>query len=331
MERKALLAASLAAFAFIGVNGGMNAAKAEDTVAVIVKATTSEYWQWVFKGAEDAGKQLGIKVDKLGTPKDDAAGQIAVLESAAGSKPSAIVISPTIYEALGDPISAVSDSGIPVIVIDSGAKTDKYAAFLTTNNEAGGRAAADAMAACIKERTGKAAGKVGYITAMAGHESLDSRDKGFVEGVKAYPELQQIGNRVANNEEAEGMSLTADMITKDPDIVGIFADNAQMGTGAGASLNEQKLGSKVCLVAFDSDAGEVEHLKDGSIYALIIQDPYMMGFGGVWYGYAAAHGARLPKNVDTGVGTVTKANMNDPKLAGLLDVSKRQLSPFVGQ
>jgi len=326
MRRKAILAASAAISALLGAN----AAKAEDTVAVIVKATTSEYWQWVFKGAEDAGNQLGVKIDKLGTPKDDASGQIAVLESAAGSKPVAIVISPTIFEALGDPIAAVSDAGIPVIVIDSGAKTDKYASFLTTNNEAGGKAAADALASCVKERTGKAAGKVGYITAMAGHESLDSRDKGFVEGMKAYPDITVVGNRVANNEEAEGMSLTADMLTKDPDLVGVFADNAQMGTGAGASVAEQKIGDKFCLVAFDSDAGEVEHLKDGSIYGLIIQDPYMMGFGGVWYGYAAAHGARLPKNVDTGVGTVTKANMDDPKFAGLLDVSKRQLSPFVG-
>ena len=70
------MAASLAVSALIG----QNAAHAEDTVAVIVKATTSEYWQWVFKGAEDAGKQLGIKIDKLGTPKDDAAGQIGVLK-----------------------------------------------------------------------------------------------------------------------------------------------------------------------------------------------------------------------------------------------------------
>jgi ribose transport system substrate-binding protein len=314
------------------VTAGMSAsaAHAEDRVAVIVKATTSEYWQWVFKGAEEAGKQLGIKIEKLGTPKDDAAGQIAVLESAAGSKPAAVVISPTISEALGDPISKVTDAGIPVIVIDSGAKTDKYASFLTTNNEAGGKAAANAVATCIKERTGKAAGKVGYLTAMAGHESLDSRDKGFVEGMKAYPDIKMVSNRVANNEEAEGMNLTADMLTKDPDLVGLFADNAQMGTGAGASVNEQKRGSKFCLVAFDSDAGELEHLKDGSIYALVIQDPYMMGFGGVWYGFAAAHGVRLPKSVDTGVGTVTKANMNDPKLAGLLDVSKRKLGPFLG-
>ena len=327
MKLKLMLAASLAIPAVMGVS----AAHAQDSIAVIVKATTSEYWQWVFKGAEAAGKQLGVKIEQLGTPKDDAAGQIAVLEGAAAAKPAAIVISPTVADALGDPISAVTDAGVPVIMIDSGANTKNYAAFLTTNNEAGGMAAANAIAACIKEKTGKVAGKVGYITAMAGHESLDSRDKGFVEGIKAYPDLVNVGNRVGNNEEAQGMSLTADMLTKDSDLVGIFADNAQMGTGAGASIAEQKLGSKVCLVAFDSDAGELEHLNDGSIYGLIIQDPYMMGFAGVWYGYAAAHGARLPKDVDTGVGTVTKANMGDPAFAGLLDVTKRKLSPFTGK
>jgi ribose transport system substrate-binding protein len=321
-----MIAASVAAFAMMG----MPTVHAEDSIAVIVKATTSEYWQWVFKGAEAAGKQLGLKIDELGTPKDDAAGQISILESATAAKPSAIVISPTIFEALGDPIAAVTAVGIPVIVIDSGAKTDKYASFLTTNNEAGGKAAADAVAACIKERTGKAAGKVGYITAMAGEESIDSRDKGFVEGMKAYPDITVVGNRVGNNEEAEGMSFASDMLTKDSDLAGIFADNAQMGTGAGASVAEQKIGDKFCLVAFDSDSGEVDHLKDGSIYALIIQDPYMMGFAGVWYGYAAAHGVRLPKNLDTGVGVVTKANMNDPAFAGLLDVTKRKLSPFTG-
>jgi len=326
MTKKMALAVSLSLSALIAAGP----ARAEETIAVIVKATTSEYWQWVFKGAEAAGKQLGVKIDELGSPKDDAAEQTSILESAAGKKPAAIVISPTIFEALGEPIAAVTDAGIPVVVIDSGAKTDKYASFLTTNNEAGGKAAADALAACIKERTGKASGKVGYLTAMAGHESLDSRDKGFVEGMKAYPDITVVGNRVANNEEAEGMSLTADMLTKDSDLAGIFADNAQMGTGAGASVAEQKIGSKFCLVAFDSDAGEVEHLNDGSIYALVIQDPFMMGFAGVWYGYAAAHGVRLPKNVDTGVGTVTKANMNDPALAGLLDVKKRKLDSFVG-
>ena len=172
--------------------------------------------------------------------------------------------------------------------------------------------------------------KVGYLTAMAGHESLNSRDKGFLDGMKAYPDITVVGNRVGDNEEAQAMGFTADMLTKDPDLAGIFADNAQMGTGAGASVAEQGIGAKFCLVAFDSDSGELEHLNDGSIYGLIIQDPYMMGYAGVWYGYAAANGVRLPKDLDTGVGVVTKANMNDPAFAGLLDVNKRKLSPFTG-
>ena len=118
MIKKAMLALSVSGVALIGAS----AVQAQGTVAVIVKATTSEYWQWVFKGAEAAAKQLGIKVDELGTPKDDAAGQISVLESAAAAKPTAIVIAPTIFEALGDPIAAVTKAGIPVIVIDSGRK-----------------------------------------------------------------------------------------------------------------------------------------------------------------------------------------------------------------
>ena len=327
MLKKFTLAASVASMAILSAP----MAHSQDTIAVIVKATTSEYWQWVFKGAEQAGKELGVKIEELGSPKDDAAAQISILESAAGAKPSAIVISPTIFEALGDPIAAVTAAGIPVIIIDSGAKTDQFASFLTTNNEAGGKAAADAIAQCVKERTGKAAGKVAFLTAMAGHESLDSRDKGFKDGIAAYPDLKIVGNRVANNEEAEGMSLTADLLTKDSDLVGVFADNAQMGTGAGTAISEKKIGDKFCLVAFDADKGEVEHLNDGSIYGLIIQDPYMMGYAGVWNGYAAAHGVRLPKNVDTGVGTVTKANMKDPAFAGLLDVTKRKLSPYLGK
>ena len=72
------------------------------------------------------------------------------------------------------------------------------------------------------------------------------------------------------------------------------------------------------------------HLEEVSIDAPIIQDRHMMGFGGVWYGYAAAHGARLPKGVDTGIGTVTEADMDGPNLAGLLDVDRRKLSTFLG-
>ena len=53
MLKKLTMAASVATLTLFSAP----AAQAQDTVAVIVKATTSEYWQTVFKGAEQAGKE----------------------------------------------------------------------------------------------------------------------------------------------------------------------------------------------------------------------------------------------------------------------------------
>ena len=315
MTRKTVLAASLAAFTFAGIG----AAQAEDTIAVIVKATTSEYWQWVFKGAEDAGKQLGVKVDKLGIPKDDAAGQIAVLESAAGSKPAAVVISPTIFEALGDPIAAVTDAGIPVIVIDSGAKTDKYAAFLTTNNETGGKVAADGLADAIKAKTGAIKGDVALINSLPGVGSLTARDKGFTEEIAAkYPDLHLIATKVADGQATTGLNITTDLLTANPNLVGIFADNLIMGEGAGQAIAENKVADKVALVNFDSDDKTLGFLDDGTTAALVVQDPYRMGYDGVKTALAVSKGEKVEANVDTGANLVTKANESDPKIAALI-------------
>ena len=63
---------------------------------------------------------------------------------------------------------------------------------------------------------------------------------------------------------------------------------------------------------------------------MIVQNPFMMGYAGVWYGLAAAHGVVLPHYVDSGVSVVTKANIDSPAMAGLLDPKKYQLTPFLG-
>src|SRR6266446_2434860 len=138
---------------------------------VIVKATTSEFWQTAFMGARAASKELGVPIEELGpTAETQVAEEVALVENSITKKPAAIVVAPTNFEALAAPIEKATAAGIPVIVIDSGVKTDKYASYLTTNNIEGGKKAAIALAECIKQRTGKAAGKVAYLTAIDGNE-----------------------------------------------------------------------------------------------------------------------------------------------------------------
>ncbi len=245
----------------IGLLQGTVSAYAADfgsgRIVVIVKATTSQFWATVFDGADAAAKLLGVQISKLGaTAETDVAGEVSIMENAVSSKPTAIVVAATNAAALAHPIEQATAAGIPVIVIDSNANTDRYVTFLATNNEVGGQKAADELATCVQKRTGKKAGNVAYLTALAGAQSLNDRDKGFVDRLKQYPDLKIVEHRTGNNDPARALSDSEDVLTRHPDLVGLFADNEVEGDGAGAAITENSLGAKLCAVAFDTSDQE---------------------------------------------------------------------------
>ena len=91
-----------------------------------------------------------------------------------------------------------------------------------------------------------------------------------------------------------------------------------MAQGAGQAVAENKLGDKLTLIGFDSDGKLVKLLQDGSIYALIVQDPFRMGYDGVKTALAVPKGEKVAKDVDTGVNVITKANMTSARSQELL-------------
>ena len=295
------------------------AARAADvTIPVIVKDTTAEYWRIVQAGARKAGHDLGIKVPMLGAQSEaDIAGQISALENAVAEHPAAIVIAPTQFAALGPPITAAAKS-VKIIGIDSDAKTDAFTSFLTTDNVEGGRKAADALGAAIKAKNGNDKGQVAIIVSLPGVGSLDQRTKGFKEELATnYPALKIVATRIGDGQVTSGLNIANDLLTAHPNMVGLFASNLTMAEGAGQAVAEVKP-PKLSMVAFDSDQRLIDFLKDGTISAMIVQDPYRMGYDGVKTALAASRGQPVPKHVDTGVNVITKANMNTPRAQALL-------------
>ena len=291
---------------------------ADTTIPIIVKDTTSNYWQIVLAGARQAGKDLGVKVPELGAQSEaDIDGQISILENAVSGKPAAIVISPTQFAALGKPIDEAAKA-VKIIGIDSAADSKAFASFLTTDNTQGGRVAADSIAEGIKAKTGKAEGDVALITSLPGVGSLDQRAAGFREELKKYPGLKLVADKVADGQATTGLNIMTDLITANPDLKGVFASNLIMAQGAGQAVAENKLGGKLTLIGFDSDDKLVKLLTDGSIYALIVQDPFRMGYDGVKTALAVSKGESVPVTVDTGVNSITKTNMTSTRSQELL-------------
>jgi ribose transport system substrate-binding protein len=315
-------AALLASAILIGLAGGLRPARAADqpTIPIIVKDTTSFYWQIVLAGARKAGQDLHVTVPELGaTSEADINGQISILENAVADKPAAIVIAPTQFTALGKPIDAAAKS-VKIIGIDSAADSHAFTSFLTTDNVQGGRAAADALAAGIAAKNGgKVAGDVALLTNLPGVGSLDQRAQGFKEELKKYSGLNLIAERIGDGQATSGLNATTDLLTAHPDLKGVFASNLIQAQGAGQAIAENKAQSTVTLVGFDNDDKLVRLLSDGVIYALIVQDPYRMGYDGIKTALAASKGEEVAKFVDTGVNTITKANMNTPRSQELLN------------
>src|SRR5882724_455746 len=251
------------------------------TIPIIVKDTTSAFWQIVLAGARKSGKDLNVNVPELGAQSEsDINGQISILENAVSEKPAAIVISPTQRAALGKPIDEAAKK-VKIIGIDSAADSKAFTSFLTTDNVQGGRVAADGLGAAIKAKYGKAEGDVALITSIPGVGSLDQRAKGFKEQLAAkYPGLKLVADKYADGMATTGLNMMTDLITANPNLRGVFASNLIMAQGAGQAIAENKAGDKIKLVGFDSDDKLVKLLTDGTIVALVVQDPYRMGYDG---------------------------------------------------
>ena len=317
----------LGLFGAVALAGMAQTAPAADkpTIPIIVKDTTSFFWQIVFAGARKAGKDLDVNVPQLGAQSEsDINGQIGILENTVSEKPAAIVIAPTQFAALGKPIDEAAKK-VKIIGIDSAADSKAFTSFLQTDNVQGGRVAADGLAAAITAKYGKAEGDVALITSLPGVGSLDQRAKGFKEQIAAkYPGLKLVADKVADGMATTGLNIMTDLITANPNLHGVFASNLIMAQGAGQAIAENKAADKIKLIGFDSDDKLVKLLSDGTISGLVIQDPFRMGYEGIKTALAASKGENVPATVDTGVTLITKENMDSPR-------SKELLTPDVKQ
>lgn len=339
---KRFLAIVLSLVLVLGISGctkeeaatdGETASNEPFEVAVIIKATSSDFWQYVLVGAENYGAVHGQAVNiTTHGPSTEAeiAEQVTILENVINTNPDVIVIASTSSEATVDAIDSARAKGIVVITIDNKVKTD-VDSFLATDNLNGGAIAADQLIAAMLEKQGVSSptdltGKIGLVTAMSGVQVLIDRDQGFTERIKAQaPQLEFITTLDVNNDMAKGISDFSALVSANPDLAGVFGDNNTTGNAVAKVLQENNL-TGVAAVAYDSDEAEVGAVKDGWLQGIVVQDPYRMGYDGVSYGLQKLAGLDIAGYIDTGAVLVTAENIDDSAIQGLLDPRKRSLT-----
>ena len=307
--RKMFLPVLLVAALLVALVG--TASAEGEKIYFIVKATESDFWQIVIDGGRTAGEEFKVEFIAEAAPTEaDVAKQVAILETAIGDKPAGIVLAPTVEDALVPGIEQASAAGIPVIVIDSEARTDKYVSFLASDNVAIGRIAADKLAEAMIAEFGEAKGQVAGITFMSGVGSLERRKQGFMEQIKNYPDIEVVDFQDAQGKQGQTLAIVQNFLTTYPDLKGIYANNQYTGDETIRALDMAgKKDAEIATVVVDAGPLEVDGLKTGLTDFMIVQQPWKMGYMGVEYALKAIKGEQLEKFIDTGVVAITPEMM----------------------
>jgi ribose transport system substrate-binding protein len=317
--RRAFAFVALAALAACGRgqtgSGGL-------TIEVIPKGTTHVFWQSIRAGAEQAGKELNVAIVWRGPLReDDRDAQVSEVENAVSRGVSGICIAPLDESALVRPIQEAQQRKIPVVIFDSGLKSDDYVSFVATDNLNGGRIGGERLAQSLGGK-----GKVLLLRYAEGHDSTGKREEGFLAAMKANSGIEVVSDNQYGGADVEGAYKKAEALLstyKKGDgslaIDGIFTPNESVSFAMMRVLQDNGWAGKVKFVGFDASPNLVTGLREGAIDGLVVQDPVRMGYLAVKTMVSHLHGQPVDKRIDTGAHVATRDNMDTPEIKSLLE------------
>ena len=287
-------------------SGGGGGDKKDYNLTLIAGVKGDQFYITMNCGAQEKAKELGVKLDFQGPDKFDASLQTPIVNAVAAKKPDAVLIAPTDTKAMFAPIKQLADAGSKIVFVDTTLEqADMAESQIASDNEAGGREAAKALADLIG-----GSGKVFVVNVKPGISTTDARAKGFEEGAKEAG-LDYIGQDFSQDEPQRAASIIKAQLAKNPDLKGVFATNLFSAEGTANGVREAGKQGDVKIVGFDAGPAQVEQLEKGDVQALIAQKPGDIGAQGVEQAVKALNGEETTPKIGTESVTITKKNLAD--------------------
>ncbi|WAP67543.1 ABC transporter substrate-binding protein [Jiella pelagia] len=308
---KNVLMASAIAFAAAG------AAQAGE-IAVIVKTTNSNFWQNVNKGAQAAIEGQSEHTMSFDGPAAESAiaDEVNLVENAINRGVAGIVLAPSDPDALVPVVKRANENGIPVVIIDSmlaDAGKGTYQSFLSTDNCAAGEEVAKRMI----EDAGET-GKVAIMSYVAGVGSEIGRVGCFTDYLKNNSKLEIVGPLYSQSQMATALNQTTDVLSANPDLVGIFGANEPTAVGMGRAIVQAGKAGQLTALGFDGNADLQQFVRDGVLEATAVQGSFAMGEKGVQTIIDLLAGKTVEDFINTGVVLVDKENIDSDEAKNVL-------------
>jgi ribose transport system substrate-binding protein len=286
-------------------------------IVFIPKSRDQVFWTFMRQGVERAVREDGhVQLTWRGPAhNDDVDSQIEILRIYSKPGVDAIIIAATDRNRLVAPVEQAAAQGIKVVAVDSALDGKAHTNFVTTNNHAAGKLAAERLAGLLNRQ-----GKVAILRTIPGSGSTDDRADGFIEYVKKNaPHISIVADEYGGGTRGKAARNAGLLLEKHPDLDGIFAVNESTSDGMLRALRHAGQAGKKKFVGFDTSDFLLDGLAKQEINGLMVQDPRQMGYLSMKAALAAARGAAIKEStILTDAFMVTRENYAKPEIQALL-------------
>src|SRR5215204_5286990 len=282
------------------------------TVALVLKTLNHPFFVDMRRGAQEAADRLGVTLQVQAAEREiDVEKQMQIVENMIQTGIQALVIAPSGSREIVSALVKARDAKVPVIIVDT-RLDDKAAAaagvhaetFVGSDNYEGGRLAGAHM---VTATGGKA--HVAILEGIPGHETGDSRLRGFRDAVKDAPGITVVASQPANWERDQGFNVFQNMLQAHPDSDTVFAASDLMALGAIEAIAAAGKTGRIKVVGFDALDDAKKAIAAGTMDASVAQFPSEMGKAAIESVVKAIRGEKLPASIMVKLEMVTKESL----------------------
>jgi len=304
-----LILLGILAITLIGCQRGNDQTGGAPRIALVMKTANNPFFIEMQRGAEEKAKKLGVNLIVQAADREvDVEKQMQIVENLIQTKVAALCVTPSGSREIVPAIEKANRASIPVLIIDTrvdakalSESNGKIATFIGSDNYEGGKLAGEYI---TKRLGGK--GKVAVLEGIPGHETGDSRLRGFRDAIKAAPGIEIVASQTANWERDQGFNVFQNILQSHPDVQAVFACSDLMALGAIEAIAAAKKSGQIIVVGFDASSEAREAVQRGSMDATVAQSPFTMGELAVENAYRLIKGEQIKEEIAVPIELVTK-------------------------
>ncbi|MFQ5928487.1 MAG: substrate-binding domain-containing protein [Acidobacteriota bacterium] len=278
-------------------------------VALVMKTLNNPFFIDMQTGAEEAAKRLDVNLIVQAAERElDVEKQMQILENLIQTQTDAICVTPSGSKEIIPAIAKANQAGIPVLVLDTRVDPEaakeagiKIETFIGSDNYEGGRIAGQYL---IKLFKGKA--KVAILEGIPGHETGDSRLRGFHDGIKEAAGVEVLASQPANWERDQGFNVFQNILQAHRQIDALFACSDLMALGAVEAIAAAGKTGQIKVIGFDALEETRKAIADGTIEASVAQYSDEMGRIGIESAVHVLNGEKIPESIPVKIELITK-------------------------